>query len=515
MAVFSLNYSFVADSIAKANKTASYLGEYVKDMDSVVKDCGKLAGSDSKGYVNTATDLVKKKIQKAKEERDNYASFSKQMQTLEDFAREKDAAVAKSIDVTVSNYIGKRTIGQKIGDWIYSRYIDFLDGVSSFGPVGKVVAQGIRIAGNWVSETTVKARNWFKYSDGKYLWDSFKAITGAVVAIVGIITAAVAVVTAATPVLLAVALIGLGAATVYACMKMVDASVAVDQNMKAWDLARQYRKSTEDKDETDWWKTDNDEGSLTAARYYGDTQGVKDWIDKTDFGGAVANTLMEGLGETYQFVEDVAKVTSTVCQLVVAVGNAQYVQDAAGNWVKYKSGETVKKSGNFFQNIRTSYLEKCGYQFKRTTVFNKYSLNHGKMTIVGKDYSKAFKLKFFEGYGKTLGKLGYDVKNEGIIGGLGLVIMNGSKWFKGFDGIVSNVETLHDWDSGKTTGFKDGYEAVDAAISLNQKVSFFNTFTSDGSKALGLLTDSYDKVKNLVAPPENAYKAYLQTLSAK
>lgn len=513
MAVFSLNYSLVGDSIKKANKTVSYLDEYIKDMNSVVKDCENLNGSDSKGYVRTATDLVKKKIQKAKEERDNYASFSKQMQTLEDFAREKDSAVEKNIDVTVSNYVGQRTIGQKIGDWIYSCYIGFLDCVSSLGPVGKTIAQGIRKAGNWISETTVSIRNYFKYGEGKYIWNSITAL-GEVLEATGLLIATAAAAVTAAPALATMAAIGAIAAGVYLCMKMVDASIAIDQNMDALDLERKYQKSVEGKTEENWWETENDEGSLTGARYYGGTKGFKDWVEKTDFGGTEENGRMDVIGKTYEVVKFAMKITAAVCQVRVSLGNAQYLKGVDGEWIRNADGDVIKKSGTFLQNVRTSYLEKCGYHLRR--------YKSGKMTLVHEnnifkqkfDAKKAFLQNPFKGYKKNFLELGLGVtQSEKVF----LTILNGQKIAKTADGMVSDVKTINDWWKGDTTGLAEANKVGKAGMNLMQKApitSFFNTFTADATKSFGVLTETVDKIKTTFSPPENAYKAYLEAIKA-
>lgn len=503
MSVVSFNYWEIDDSIKKANKTASYLSDYISDMNSVLSSCTSLSGSDSSGYVDRAVELINKKISQARKTKTAYTQLSVNLDSLEQTAEEKDKAVEKNINVTVSDYVGRRSLGQMAGDWLYNRYVDFLDCVSALPLVGDCLSQGIRTAGNWLSDTTMSAYNYFKYGDGKYIWNSVKAVAGAVVACVGVITAAIAVMTAA-PALAVVATVGFIAASIYAVMKFGDMMTSVEQNTKAFELATEYRRSTEGKE--GWWKTDNDQGSITAARYYGSITGLKDWIDKTDFGGKTANNVLGGLGTVYSWVENAAAITSSVCQVTVAVGNAQYLKGTDGEWMRYKSGEVIKKNGSFFQNIKTTYLEKAGYTFKRTPVYNKYSLTDGKMTVLKHDYKKAFSLKFFEGYGKTFSKNGIKVTS------FELGFLNSAKLFKNFDGLISNIETVHDYNRGETSGFKDGYDAFKALIDINQNTSFFDTFTSDATKAEGVLSDIIDGVKNIFSPPENAYQAYLDGL---
>lgn len=504
MSVMSFHYGEIEDSIKNAKKTESYLSDYISDMNSVLSSCNSLVGSDSCGYVDHALELINKKISQAQQTRIAYKDFSADLDRLGQMAEEKDKTVEKNIDVTVSDYAGGESLGQKITGWIYNRYVDFLECVSALPVVGDCLAQGIRIVGNWISDTSVRVYNYFKYGDGKYIWNSMKSVACAVVACAGVLTAAVGVLTAA-PALVTVATVGLIAAAVYAALNFGDMMASVQQNAKAFQLAKEYRNSTEDKD--NWWETGGDQGSITAARYYGSITGVKDWIDKTDFGGKTTNDVLGSVGTTYSWVENAAAITSSVCQITVALGNAQYVKDASGNWKLYKSGEAVKKNGSFLSNIRTTYLEKVGYQFKRTPVFNKYSMDHGQMTIVGSDYSKAFKLKFFEGYGEKLSKAGIQITSGQ------LAALNGAKVFKNFDGLVSNLDTVREYYYGETSGFKGGYETFKALIDINQNVSFFDTFTSDVMKIEGVISDFFNRDNNIFAKSENAYRTYLSGLT--
>lgn len=85
-----------------------------------------------------------------------------------------------------------------------------------------------------------------------------------------------------------------------------------------------------------------------------------------------------------------------------------------------------------------------------------------KVILSGLDKSKAFKLKFFEGYGEKFGKAGIQIT------GVELGVLNGSKLFKNFDGLVSSVETINDFDRGRTSGLKDGYDTFKEYISVGQ-----------------------------------------------
>lgn len=506
MSTVSFNYWKIDDSIKKAKKTASYLSDYISDMNSVVSSCKSLSGSDSCGYVDRAMDLIDKKITRARETKTAYTQFANALDRLGQTAEEKDKAVAKNIDVTVSNYVGRRSWGQVAGDWLYNRYVNFLDGVSALPLIGDSLAQGIRTAGNWISDSTVSTYNYFKYGDGKYYWNGAKAVAGAVVACVGVALMAI---TPAAPIFAAFVAVGVIAGTIYAATKFGDMMASVEQNKKAAELAAEYRSSTKNKE--NWWETENDQGSITAARYYGSITGIKDWIDKTDFGGRTTNDVLGSASNVYSWVENAAAIIFSACQITVAVGNTQYLKGTDGKFLKDTNGNAIKKSGSFFQNIKTSYLESNGYKFRRYK-------DTGEMKLLNKadifeqkyDAKKAFSLKFFEGYGKKLSK------SKIKVSGVELGILNASKLFKNADGLISNIETINDWNHSETLTFKNGYDTGKTYIKTAQNVSFFDTFTSDATKIEGVFSDFFDGDNNPFKShspslSENAYQAYLDS----
>lgn len=521
MAVFCIEYSNIDSSIKQAKKTASELGDYVKEMNRVISSCDKVIGKDSKGYVSSAAQRAREKVQRASKLKSSFTTFASDLSALEDLAREKDKSVKENIDDTVSNYVGKRKWYQQVGDWIYGMYIDFMNNVASIPVVGKYIAWGMRTVDSAFVNSVRNIKNYFTYGDGKYIWNIITSVAEIAGVFMGVVLSAMAVISAA-PALVAIATVGCIFGLIYAGLKFGDMMATVDQNAKAFVLATKYSSSTKDKatdqeeakktGKRNWWDTENDEGSLTAARYYGNISGVKDWIDKTDFGGATINNVFADIGVGYDYAKFVTQTVSTVCQIWTAVGNAQYVKGADGEWVTYKSGKAVKKPGNVFQNLKTTYLEKSGYEFKRTAKLKKYSLgDDGSPIITGHDFSKAgaFKFKFFEGYDAKLAEsginLGTSAKN----------FYNGSKVFGKITKTYSDVETILDAVTGQGgyTPVETEYAVGRAGIDLVSNFEFAGTFFGDADKSLGLIGDMYKYGKKgfsaVFSPKENAFEAYL------
>lgn len=97
------------------------------------------------------------------------------------------------------------------------------------------------------------------------------------------------------------------------------------------------------------------------------------------------------------------------------------------------------------------------------------------------------------------------------ITGVELGVLNGSKLFKNFDGLVSSVETINDFDRGRTSGLKDGYDTFKEYISVGQNFSFFDAITSDTTKIEDIISTIFDNVSKFFAPSDNPYQAYLDS----
>ena len=113
------------------------------------------------------------------------------------------------------------------------------------------------------------------------------------------------------------------------------------------------------------------------------------------------------------------------------------------------------------------------------------------MTVLKHDYKKAFSLKFFEGYGKTFSKNGIKVTS------FELGFLNSAKLFKNFDGLISNIETVHDYNRGETSGFKDGYDAFKALIDINQNTSFLQYLKKFSRMRLSSLKQFWKRLNQL------------------
>ena len=424
MAVFTIRYDGLSDSIKRADSTARSLGNLRSDLQDISSRIGSLSGSDSAGYANTAANLVRRKMQSAKSEQERWQKLSRELKSLKQKAEETDRKVANDIRYSGSTVIGNRTLFQIAGDAIFGAYVSVVSKLSRLKGVGDLIssfAKRLRIGWERVSNRLTEVKNYFKYGDGKYLWNIAKTVLAVVGAIAGLVTAAAGVL-AASPVLVAIGFLGLVCSVVVTVTKLVDSQYSIDSNTKAYGLATQYRSEFNKRD--NWWEAGEgaekgERGSLTAARYYGEIEGYKDYVEKTDYGGIAENDAAMVRATVFNVTQKVAEIGATVCTLIVAVGNAQYVKDADGNWFKGENGKTISKNqlrelrGQEKQSTFSNYIaqkgEDIGMEYARQKRSSKYAPKgaykldkNGNLVQEGYDYSKVFKYKGMKGYDSKL-----------------------------------------------------------------------------------------------------------------
>lgn len=499
MSTITIHYSNIEASILEAKKTASALGDYSSHMNDIASRCSSLGGSE---YVNTAAEKARQKALTASQEQIKFITLAKELKDLEEFTKDTDSKVANHIDMEISKYVGKRGFFYKLFDSLREMYTCFLDRIASIPLVGKSVSNFLRSVDNDMRSLVRNIYNYFKYGDGKYIWNSVKAVTGVLVAIAGLVLAAAAAITAA-PALVIIGIIGVIAGCVALVLQFGDMMATVDRNMRAYELATEYHRSTDIKTNDNWWNTQNDTGSLSYARYYGNVNDLKGYFSTIDFGDKKVNNVMSIVGIAYDALETVAQITSTVCTVAASIGNAQYLKDINGDWVKNAKGEVVKRHGGFFENIITSYCEDFGYTYKRTPVRQQISRHYGKKIVESKNANKMLEFKMFKGYAEKFTKYGIKVsKGERII-------LEGSKHFQTIQKTFSRVDKISKLSKSKDADFDDYYDAVEAFHGLAKNTNAVDSFTSDFGDSVGTVHDAVELIKELFWPDTNAYAAYL------
>ena len=435
MAVFTIRYDGIKDSISRAKSTAKALGRYCDDMNGVSSRISSLSGSDAFGYAATAGDLVKAKIRSAKNEQKRWENLARDLDSLVKKAEDTDKKVAQDIRYSGSAVIGERSLMRMAGDAIYGVFVSFTAKLGRLKIVGKLIS-GIsnltRRAISYVSGRMTAVRNYFKYGDGKYIVNIVKSLYVAMGAIAGLITTALAI-AAASPFAIVCAVLALACGIVVLATKLADSKYAMESNGKAFGLASSYHREFDRRE--NWWEASpeavkGNRGSLTGARYYGGITGYADYVSKTDYGSVEDNDAAMVRATIFSVVQTTAEIGQIAFSFLTSVANAQYIKDENGNWLKHSNGETVSrnelrrnqgmKEKGWFRNYLDSKREEFGETFKRVGIdkdakgnvpkgnkrigkTGSYQMDRdGNLILKEAGLNKRWSLKTFEGYDSKL-----------------------------------------------------------------------------------------------------------------
>ena len=333
MSVIEIDYDNLLESSNKAKKLSDELDVYASRITKRVSNpVSGLPGNDNKGYASSILSSASAKIKELNNRSQMFNTYYQNVETFVNEAKDADTRVKNSIKTTAKNYIGKRSIWQAAGDWLYNNlYVgllnksDFVRGIKDFCKKGW----------NYVTHFTENARDWFKHGEGKFWWNIVSAITSSVLAVVGAISAvatAVAAVVAAIaggPILAAVLAVVAGlAAVVGGIITLLNSGVKIYNNGKA------VAKQKEDP---------------YSARYVGNIGSLSDAVEKYDLGDAEANENWKTTGK----IIDTTEVACGTIGILYDFSNLGAVKDVrTGNVAGYKFNKSnikynIKKSMGF------------------------------------------------------------------------------------------------------------------------------------------------------------------------
>lgn len=349
MAKVTINYSKFEQAADHAKSLSKQLSNYSTDLDRRVRSAlGSLSGTDSRGYVASAMDNLRKKTNELNDRSLAFSSFAGDVTDLISKAKDADGRVAASIKSAASSYVGERSWFQSACDWVYNTI--FVDWANS-NPVARFLTNCVKSTVDWMGGSIGKVYDWFKHGDGKYVWNIAAAVVGTIAAIAGAITAAAAIVSAGCIAAMVLAVVGLVAAVVGAVITVGNSAVKLYNNAKAL-------------------KEDNP----GVSRYLGDIGGISDAINKYDMGSKEDNENWETTGK----VIDTTKVVCDVVGIVTSFANMGAVKsDMTGRTTGYKFSKD-----NIIKNFRSS----MGFDFKTE---NKYTFK-GAVGSFGFDTTKSW-----------------------------------------------------------------------------------------------------------------------------
>lgn len=426
MAKVTINYSKLEETASHARSLSKQLTSYSTDLNKRVRSAlGSLSGADSRGYVASAMDNLRKKTTELDSRSGTFSSFACDVESLVSKARDADGRVAASIKSTASSYVGERSWFQSACDWVYNTI--FVDWANS-NPVTRFLTNCAKSTVDWMGGTIGKVYDWFKHGDGKYIWNIGAAVVGTIAAIAGVITAAAAIVSAGCVATMVLAVVGLVAAVVGAVITVGNSAVKLYNNAKALQ-----------------------EDNPGVSRYLGDIGGISDAIGKYDMGSKEDNRGWETAGK----VIDATKVGCDVVGVVTSFANLGAIKsDMTGRTVGYKFSKD-----NVLKNFRSS----LGFDFKKE---NKYTFKGGVGSF-GLDTTKSWYVNE-DGFGGFKWLMNRHTGTQTVINTVftsGVVIDNVMSTMEKSDKLYADIKSGMDFSSPESA-IKSTYtmaaETVDA-----------------------------------------------------
>ena len=132
--------------------------------------------------------------------------------------------------------------------------------------------------------------------------------------------------------IVALSVVAIISSVVYVTCQIADSYAQIDENSKALSLSR--------------------DGNITAARYYGEIDGVKSYTEHYDFGDQATNDKIAGMAKTFDDVKAGSKIAASLSTAAVSIASLGLTQNANGETVfdfnrllKGKSAKMLHDSG--------------------------------------------------------------------------------------------------------------------------------------------------------------------------
>lgn len=460
-----IHYGNLGDAVKKSQKVRGEISGYVEEIQKrITTPISKLAGSDSSGYTSTASNLAWQKINSLNNKSNRFLAFEGTVNNLISEARSKDSYVSSQIETIAGMYVEKRKWYQNVGDWIYNTFcIDFANNwnwTRDFSDAAKWMC-------NKIGNAFEPIANWFKYGDGKYVWNIISSVVGTVVAIGGAIAAFCAIpFTGGATIPIVIGLIGAVATSVGAIITTVNSVTSVVQNSRA------IAKSGD--------LFDKNDGDPSAARYYGSQTTLSEYFNKTDMGDKKTNEMFEKTGEVVDTVKVVADTTAFVCN-IASLGNVKDYRLKNGNAninTRYNGDKWYKGYSFTYDNIKRNIMHDMGYKVSSGKLDVGDAFNLDK-SIFAKSYTveKKFTMRWDTGSWSL---------NEKIV-----KIFQGTKVFKNVTDINESVGTLNDYFKYRDTDptMTDAAEAIEAVTGLLGNMDFYSPYDDYGTKTGKTIAD--------------------------
>lgn len=333
MGTISITYSSLHNAVAQTNSLSNALSTYQSQISSTVDSkLSTLASSgDKNGYISAAEQKASQKMTTMTNKSTKAATFKKKLDDFVTLAEDADKNTAANIQTLGDAVVGKRTVWQQAGDWIYNTFcVELVNKVPVISAIANVIKGAWRKAGSVMEDI----HTWFKYKAGKYVWNGIKIVVGVVAAIATAIVSIAAIATAGTALALVLAITAAVASVVLMVISIVNGAIGLRQN---WKAGKQYK-----------------EGKLGQSRYYGDIDTLSKYVKKYDLGDKQDNEKWKTRGDNMDRVQ-------TGCEVLVAITSIV-------NLGAVKSPETGKISGYSFKEVGKNIKKSLGFKHQRYSI---------------------------------------------------------------------------------------------------------------------------------------------------
>ncbi len=463
MSQIYIRYKDLEDSVSASEKARKEIDQYIKEIDKSIKNkISDLPGSDPKGYTNTAWRLAAAKAKKLEEHRSSLSNYERTANDFISAAKRTDKDVSSQMKMICSNYVGKQGLLRRIGNGLYNFFC--VDIPNKFTVIRKVM-DFTKKAWSWVGDHIIEpVYNWFKYGDGKYIWNIAMAVVGTIAAVAGAIAAIAAIpFTGGLSISLVIACVGALAASVGAVITAVNSVSKIKSNAKALSLSGNIFNGY-----------DGDPG---AARYYGNISTLHQEWSKTDMGDADTNAKYEHWGNVIDTTKTVADITAVVCSFA-KLGN---VYD-----YRYKDvNQHIKGYDLHWSNIKRNIMHDMGFKVSGD---HGLKVNHKTGGYEGFNFKKGL----FAG-SENSGKYTLHLKNgdwklpEGMV-----KVIRGGKATKNVMDFAENIDALHDYSRKSDPSFGDTMSAGGEAIDAASNMKFFGPLKDYVKKPITTATDTWE-----------------------
>lgn len=343
MAKIYIHYSNLEASAKAATEAKKQIDQYVENIKKIITDpITDLPGSDSYGYVGTASDLAWSKINSLNSKAERFSNYATAVTNLVSTGKAEDQNAENQITALADAFVGDRTWYQAVGDFLYNT---FCVDIANISDVGRWIKDAVNIVENYVGNALEPIVDWFKYGDGKYIANIVLSVVGAVAAIAGAVVAIIAIPFSGGATLpIVIGCIGAVATCVGAVITTVNSVAEVMDNGKALSQSGNI--------------FNNKDGNLGAARYYGNTTKLSEYWGKRDMGDASTNDAYAGWGKAIDVTKEVSDTVAFVC----SIASLGFAKDGGHIDTRVNAGKWNEGYSFTLDNVKKNLLSEMGFK---------------------------------------------------------------------------------------------------------------------------------------------------------